>query len=307
MSAKIGIVNVLKPPGMTSMQVVKFLKKNLATGKAGHTGTLDPLAAGVLPICVGKATKVISFLCEDIKVYRGELILGRETNTHDREGEIVNKNNRWQSLNRKEIRNKFSRFIGDSKQIPPMYSAVHHKGKRLYELARDGKEVKRAAREISISSLEIVDINLPRIKFSVQCSRGTYIRSLVRDLGRELNTGAFLSFLLRTRSGPFKLQQSYIIEDIRNMAADGDFSFLKSPADPLSYPSAVIKMKAYKKTVNGAYLYPDDLEHYPSDLNEGDKVLLYDKDEQFLAIGSYTTDDTGFQLHPEKVFVSTLN
>ncbi|MFW6238741.1 MAG: tRNA pseudouridine(55) synthase TruB [Halanaerobiales bacterium] len=304
MSEKRGIINVLKPPGMTSMQVVTYIKKILPAKKAGHTGTLDPLAAGVLPICTGRATKVIPYLNEDIKIYRGELILGQETDTHDREGEVVHESDDWQNINQQKLSLVCKRFTGKIKQVPPMFSAVHHNGKRLYELAREGKNVKREAREIEIFSLKIVNFALPRVKFRVICSRGTYIRSLVRDIGRELNTGAFLSFLLRIRSGPFRLKESYIPEKIYTLVNADNFSFLKSPAYPLPYPHAIIKNSAYKKAVNGGFLYLDDLKHYPENLEPGEMVLVFDKDDNFISINSCYKEDSCIQLRPERVFLT---
>ena len=160
MSSNKGIINLIKPVGITSFQAVKEVKKIINVKKAGHTGTLDLLATGVLPICFGRATKVIQYLNETKKEYIAEITIGKTTETLDREGKIVSKTNKWRSLTDIEIKEVVNSFIGEIKQIPPMYSAVHHNGKRLYKLARKGKEVKREPRNITVFYIEILKIDL---------------------------------------------------------------------------------------------------------------------------------------------------
>src|SRR5690554_2376264 len=253
---KNGIINVIKPPGMTSYQVVARIKRIFDMKKVGHTGTLDPAAAGVLPICLGKATRVIPYMQEEEKEYIGELTLGVTSDTLDAEGKILNRNKGWHKLRISDLEEVLTEFKGRIKQIPPMYSAIHHQGKRLYELAREGKKVERKAREVVISKIKILDFEPPVVRLKINCSRGTYIRSLAADIGKKLEIGAILSFLIRMCSGPFKLEGAYTLEEIDQKRDD---SLL--PLDfPLNYPALIIKKSAEKKAVNGAPLYRGDLD-----------------------------------------------
>ncbi|MFW5998392.1 MAG: tRNA pseudouridine(55) synthase TruB [Bacillota bacterium] len=285
---KNGIVNILKPTAMTSRDIVGWTKKTLDCRKAGHTGTLDPLAAGVLPVCLNKATKVIPHLPEQKKEYIAEMTLGVTTRTLDKEGDIVNKNNKWKRLSIKQIKTVFSDFNGEIDQIPPMFSAIKVNGKRLYEIARKNKEVTRASRRVILYKLEILKINLPYIQFKVECSKGTYIRALVRDIGEKLETGAHLSFLVRTSSGPFTMKNAFTLKEI-------DSSILKKknldniiiPLDlPLNYPEMVIKEKSYKKAFNGNMLFKEDIKKgiNPEKLSQDDNILIYDINNNFIAI-----------------------
>jgi tRNA pseudouridine55 synthase len=235
-----GIINVLKPSGMTSHDIVNFIRKKLKIKKVGHTGTLDPNAAGVLPICLGKGTKITQYLIDDIKKYRCELTLGMETDTQDKYGTIVNKSDVKVSENK--ILNVIKSFQGEIKQIPPMYSAVKHKGKKLYELAREGKNIERDPRKVTIYNIDVINIkNNRRILFDVECSKGTYIRTLCNDIGRELGTYGYMSFLLRTRVGNFNLTDTVTIEEIEDLLLHGK---LENKILPLDYP-----LVGYKKII----------------------------------------------------------
>ncbi|GHU63570.1 tRNA pseudouridine synthase B [Clostridia bacterium] len=246
-----GILNVNKETGYTSHDVVAKLRRILGQKKIGHTGTLDPNASGVLPICLGKATKLCELFTDKDKTYQARLCLGVETDTQDMTGEILRK--KEVSCTEEEILHTFKKFLGKQEQIPPMYSAVKIKGKRLYELAREGKTVERTARKIEISSLVLQKIDLPYVDFEVVCSKGTYIRTLCADIGKNLSCGAAMFSLIRTRSGNFNLENSlYLtqIEDLWNKKSL--FEHILLIEDSLKYyPSMIILPEMEKSLVNG--------------------------------------------------------
>jgi len=199
-----GVVNIYKEKGYTSHDVVAIIRKRLGRVKTGHTGTLDPQAEGVLPICIGRATKLADYLMATDKSYRAELILGTTTDTDDHTGQILS----TCPVNYSEaaIQQAVAFFEGTYMQMPPMYSALKVDGKKLYELARKGKTVERKAREVKISSIAILEINQNRIWMDVDCSKGTYIRSLCADIGQKLGCGGCMGDLIRTKSGSFTLE-----------------------------------------------------------------------------------------------------
>ncbi|MFW5786883.1 MAG: tRNA pseudouridine(55) synthase TruB [Halanaerobiales bacterium] len=290
MSEMLGIINVLKPPSMTSFDVVNWIKKNLNIRKAGHTGTLDPLATGVLPVCINRATKIIPYLPEEEKEYIAEIHLGKSTNTLDAEGEIINEDEKWKNIKKSEFVHLLEQFKGEINQIPPMYSALKKNGKRLYELARKGKDIDREARKVKINQLQIINFDLPRIRLRVNCSRGTYIRSLARDIGNKLGTGAHLSFLVRTISGPFSINYSHSFNEIKNLDKEKNNSFIISADEVLNYPEVVVKNKFQKKAVNGAYLHLDELEIFPEQLLDNRRVLVYTENGRFISISEIEDD-----------------
>lgn len=221
-----GVINVLKPPGLTSHDVVNFIRKLTGQRKAGHTGTLDPGAAGVLPICLGKATKIIQFMDHN-KEYRAEITFGRATSTQDGFGEII-KTADCSLLTLEDINKGLQGFIGEIEQIPPMTSAVKYKGKKLYELARAGIEVERKKRKVRVYDIHIVDAfdlgtSTPRVIIDIKCSAGTYIRTICSDLGESLGYCAYMSFLLRTRAGSFKVSGALTLEELQELKEDGKF------------------------------------------------------------------------------------
>lgn len=297
MSELKGIINVIKPPAMSSFAVVKWIKKTLDVKKAGHTGTLDPKAAGVLPICLNRATKIIPYLPEESKEYYGELRLGITTDTLDSEGEIVEKNNNWKDTPINKIKKVFYSFKGNINQIPPMYSAVHYKGERLYKLARQGKNIERKPRKVNIKEIKILTINLPFVRFKVRCSKGTYIRSLVRDIGEKLEVGSYLTFLLRTRSGPFKLENSNTLPEIEKQKG------IVIPMDThLPYLTLTINKNAYKKAINGNILKKNDFKDWSSDLKEKKPISIYDPEGNFLSINEIILKSDEIICKPRRVF-----
>ncbi|MBW9151765.1 tRNA pseudouridine(55) synthase TruB [Clostridium estertheticum] len=207
-----GILNVFKPTGITSFDVVRLIRKISKVKKVGHAGTLDPEASGVLPVCIGKATKAIDYIMGDFKIYETELKLGVITDTYDREGKILKESEVNSGVD--EITLVINSFIGEIKQVPPMYSALKVNGKKLYELARAGIEVERQPRPITIYDINITDIKLPYIKFTVKCSKGTYIRSLCYDIGEKLKCGGMMWNLQRTATGQFHIDNAINVNEL---------------------------------------------------------------------------------------------
>ena len=232
-----GIINVLKPPGMTSSDVVVWIRKVLKIKKVGHTGTLDPGVVGVLPICVGKGTRIAEYITEQGKEYIAEVAFGVTTETQDSYGKKIRET--LPQLKRPDLERIVPIFIGKILQVPPMYSAVRKDGKHLYEYARKGISIERSPREVFIYRLNIeewFDGELPRAILNIECSKGTYIRTICHDLGQALGCGAHMSFLLRVRSGPFKLQKSWTLEEIEEAVRDGNFSFILPLTDGIDLP-----------------------------------------------------------------------
>lgn len=226
-----GVINVHKPVGMTSSDVVIWVRKHLNTRKVGHTGTLDPEVNGVLPICVGRATRLAEYLTNQGKSYRAEITFGIVTDTQDAQGEILR--SIQPEVKEDDFIKVLPQFLGSIQQIPPMYSAVRHQGKRLYDLARQGIEVERVSRTINIQRLEPLSWQegfYPKAVFEVDCSKGTYVRTLCQDIGEALGCGAHMSKLVRLRSGPFRLEDSWTFEEISKAIEEGKEDFL-IPAD----------------------------------------------------------------------------
>ncbi len=212
-----GVINVYKEKGYTSHDVVAIVRKTLNIKKVGHTGTLDPDAEGVLPVCIGQATKLADYIMAERKSYTAEITFGAETTTQDASGDIIKEYEYTFDENR--LREVIDTFKGEQTQVPPMYSAIKVNGKKLYELAREGKEIERKARKITIYDIRIVDIMPPnRAIIEIDCSKGTYIRSLCSDIGNKLGWGAFMSSLTRTASGKFKLNEAVKLDELKNAA-----------------------------------------------------------------------------------------
>ncbi len=218
-----GIINVLKPPGMTSSDVVVWMRKVLKIKKIGHTGTLDPGVAGVLPLCVGKGTRLAEYITEQGKAYLAEVTFGTTTDTQDAFGKVTQVVST--DLRQSDLERILPSFTGKISQIPPMYSAVRKEGKHLYEYARQGIAIERTPREVSIYKLKLekwYEEEFPRAILNIECSKGTYIRTLSHDLGQALGCGAHMSNLLRVRSGPFKIQESWPLEEIVKAASESN-------------------------------------------------------------------------------------
>lgn len=263
MSELHGIVVVDKPAGMTSAAVVARVKRALGVRRVGHTGTLDPMATGVLPLCVGEGTKIAGYLLAADKAYEGELHLGVETDTLDAEGQVTRQDpEAAAAVGEPQLRAAVAQLVGPGQQVPPMYSAIKKDGKRLHELARSGIEVQREARAIDIASFEILSFDPPRARFAVACSKGTYVRSLVADLGRSLGCGAHLRALRRTRAGRFELPDARTLEQVE---AGLEPSAVISPAEAISHlPALVVDPDSVFRVANGQKLRWRDLTETPA-------------------------------------------
>ncbi|MCD5410411.1 MAG: tRNA pseudouridine(55) synthase TruB [Clostridiales bacterium] len=282
-----GVINILKPPGMTSHDVVSFVRKTLNMKKVGHTGTLDPNAAGVLPICIGQGTKVSQFILDSVKSYRAELTLGLTSDTQDSYG-VISKQKET-DFDVETIRNAILSFKGDYMQTPPMYSAVRMNGKKLYELAREGIEVERKSRLVHIESIEIIYLKDNKVLFDVTCSKGTYVRTLCHDIGAKLGCGGIMSFLLRTKTGPFDLSTSVVLEEFRQNAE----KYILPIDFPLLHLGRIdINPRVAKLALNGARIsYLDFLSREPNIVTE-DILKIY-LESKFIGIASMKKDSEG--------------
>lgn len=287
-----GIINVLKPPGMTSSDVVVFLRRSLAVKKVGHTGTLDPEAAGVLPICLGKATKIADYIMHQNKVYRCEMKLGVETVTSDMTGKIISTSDNFPNLTK--IIDALNQFLGEIDQKPPMYSAIKVDGKKLYELARQGIELDIPPRRINIFSLTLLSFNPPdTVLFEVVCSKGTYIRSLCRDIGRYLGCGATMSFLLRTKTGSFFVQDSNTLDEILLAAKQGTLEKIILPIDTALQavmPSIILRHDCLEKVSQGNRVSIDLVINNISEIEQGQNCSIF-CDDTFMGIGYYAVEE----------------
>ena len=249
-----GIINVYKEKGFTSHDVVAKLRGICKQKKIGHTGTLDPDAVGVLPVCLGSATKLCDMLTDKEKEYIAVLLLGKVTDTQDTTGEVLSEATVTASV--EEVREAIFSFQGDYAQVPPMYSALKVNGKKLYELAREGKEVERVARDVVIHELEILEEDLPRVKIRVRCSKGTYIRTLCHDIGQKLGCGGAMESLLRSKSGQFHLEEAHKLSEIQTYADEGRLEELVIPVEKMfeKLPAVTAKEEALKALLNGNQL-----------------------------------------------------
>lgn len=280
-----GVLNIYKPQNMTSHDVVAIVRKALQTKKVGHTGTLDPMATGVLPICVGRATKIVDFIQNDKKTYRAEITLGIETDTEDCWGKTIKECP--VDVTDEQFSEAIMSFVGEISQVPPMYSALKVNGKKLYELARAGKTVEREARLRTIFDITIESINGTKATFSVTCSKGTYIRTLCSDIGKQLNTVAHMSGLERTQSGQFTLESALSIDDVKSLGLELQKQFV-AVDDALGFDKKIhISAKAKELIQNGVKI---DLMRYVSfDYFNEEYVLVYE-DKQFLALAQFIDD-----------------
>lgn len=235
-----GIINVNKPKGITSFDVIRKLRKILSLRKIGHTGTLDPLAEGVLLVCVGKATKLAQDIEAHSKEYVAEFELGYKTDTYDIEGTVIDKVENF-SVTKEKLLEVINTFLGNIKQIPPMYSAIKVNGQKLYDLARKGETIEREARNIFIESIELLEFDGKKAKIKCSVSKGTYIRSLIYDIGEKLGTFAVMTSLLRTKVGEETLDKSFTLAEIESLKNEGKENFITSVEDYFTYPKIYIE------------------------------------------------------------------
>lgn len=286
-----GVINVYKEKGYTSHDVVAIVRKTLNIKKVGHTGTLDPDAEGVLPVCIGQATKLADYIMAERKSYTAEITFGAETTTQDASGDIIKEYEYTFDENR--LREVIDTFKGEQTQVPPMYSAIKINGKKLYEIAREGKEIERKARKITVYDIRIAKINPPnKAIIEIDCSKGTYIRSLCSDIGNKLGWGAFMSSLTRTASGKFKLNAAVKLDELKNAAERGEAEkFIIPPDDVLSgYKRVTVSEKADKYLYNGGKIYGGYLK-YDKKPSDNEIVLGYDATGRLVGIYLYKFDE----------------
>lgn len=289
-----GVINVFKNKGMSSFDVVKKVRKVANEKKVGHTGTLDPEACGVLPVCLGKATKIIDYIMKAEKSYTVKFKLGIKTTTYDLEGEVIEQKD-WSHVKEDEVMSVIDTFEGDIMQVPPMYSALKKDGVRLYDLARQGIEVEREARKITIYDIKDINISLPYISMSVTCSKGTYIRSLCFDIGEKLQTGATMVELKRTKTSVFTEEDSINIDDLNEDNID---SYIVSMEDALNFYDKIFINKGYSKLfVNGVKV--GDKRALKSKPKLGALYRVYDENDIFIGLGKL--DEHGFKI--EKLLI----
>jgi tRNA pseudouridine55 synthase len=286
-----GIVNVLKPPGMTSHDVVGYLRRVYGLKKVGHAGTLDPGAAGVLPVFLGPATRLIEFTADADKAYRVELTFGYATDSGDDSGKVTATRTGFVLPDAGDIAAVLAAFLGDSEQVPPMHSAIKVGGQKLYALARAGVEVERRPRPITIAAIDLLKVADPVIVFDVSCSKGTYIRSLCADIGARLGCPAVMSFLVRTRVGDFTLAAARTLEEVAAAPAE---ALMPGDHAVRHLERVVLADEAAARFAHGQKLPCGDL--------AGDRPLaVYGRDGTLLGIGRRT----GPLLEPVKVFAPT--
>lgn len=323
-----GIINVYKEKGYTSHDVVAKMRGILRMKKIGHTGTLDPEAEGVLPVCLGKGTRLCDMLTDRSKTYRAVLLLGRETDTQDTTGTTLRE--RPVEVSEAQVEAAVLSFLGPYDQIPPMYSALKVNGKKLYELARAGKEVERKPRPVEILEIRVDEIRLPRVTMTVSCSKGTYIRTLCHDIGEKLGCGGCMESLLRTRVDRFELKDSLKLAEIEALRDAGALEAHVLAVDSVfaGLPALHTKPESDRLAHNGNFLLPEQVElaagadmlaEPHADANPGANpgvptasagtdrqpltgpVRLYDSQHMF--IGVYQYEETKQRYQPQKIFL----
>ncbi|MGL5694016.1 MAG: tRNA pseudouridine(55) synthase TruB [Peptostreptococcaceae bacterium] len=298
------IINILKPTGMTSHDVVSRVRRILNTKKVGHTGTLDPDASGVLPICIGKATKVSELILNKDKSYICELTLGMTTDTYDSSGVIVKRVADFK-VDENDIRKAFKTQVGEIEQLPPIYSALKVNGKKMCDLARSGKadEIVLKKRKINIKELNILSINDNKIMFYVKCSKGTYVRSICHDIGEILGCGGHMSFLLRTSSGRFNLENSITLEELEEFNLN---KILENHLYDIDYvlnnfKEVILKSSAVKYYSNGGII---DSKRFSTDnINEDDEFVRVYSEGDFLGVGKLLKENNTISLKSDKIFI----
>lgn len=296
-----GIVNIYKEKGYTSHDVVAVLRKVVGQKKIGHTGTLDPDATGVLPVCLGRATKVCELLTDHDKTYEALLLLGKTTDTQDISGEVLEERDPG-NLMEEEVRSCIESFIGEYDQIPPMYSALKVNGKKLYELAREGKTVERKSRKVQIHGIRILEMNLPHVRMEVDCSKGTYIRTLCHDIGEKLQVGGCMEELERTKVGRFLKEDAVTLDEVRQKMEQGEGAELFTPLDQIfaELPAVTVTDAKAWMSYNGNDL-PERFLLEKEAWTDGQEVRVYDSRKNFIGLYQYRAPKKLF--HIKKMFL----
>lgn len=296
-----GIVNIYKEKGYTSHDVVAVLRKVVGQKKIGHTGTLDPDATGVLPVCLGRATKVCELLTDHDKTYEALLLLGKTTDTQDISGEVLEEKNPAH-LTEEEVRSCIESFIGEYDQVPPMYSALKVNGKKLYELAREGKTVERKSRRVQIHGIRILEMNLPHVRMEVDCSKGTYIRTLCHDIGEKLQVGGCMEELERAKVGRFLKEDAVTLDEVRQKMEQGEGAELFTPLDQIfaELPAVTVTDAKAWMSYNGNDL-PERFLLEKEEWTDGQEVRVYDSRKNFIGLYQYRAPKKLF--HIKKMFL----
>ena len=295
-----GILNVYKEAGFTSHDVVAKLRGICRQKKIGHTGTLDPEAVGVLPVCLGSGTKLCDMLTDKSKEYEAVLLLGQVTDTQDVTGTVLEEHE--VTVDEEQAVEAIRSFVGAYEQIPPMYSALKVNGKRLYELARAGKEVERKGRPVEIHNIEILSVSLPEITFRVACSKGTYIRTLCHDIGQKLGCGGTMKSLKRTRVGIFTIDGALKLSQLEERAAQGMLEEKVIPVEAMftELPALTVKDAFARLIENGNAFYPGQAEESVR-TPDGGQVRVYDRKGRFYGIYAFSEEKERYQ--PVKMFL----
>lgn len=296
-----GIINIYKEAGFTSHDVVAKLRGIVKQKKIGHTGTLDPDAVGVLPVCFGNATKLCDMLTDKSKEYRACMLLGETSDTQDASGTILSRTQ--VNVNEEEVRDAVMSFVGEYDQIPPMYSALKVNGKKLYELARQGVEIERKPRRVEIHHIKIEEINLPRVTFSVGCSKGTYIRTLCADIGDRLGCGALMETLQRTRVGNFHIEQARKLSQIEELVRENRLEEYVIAPDAVfeEYESLTVMPEFDKVLLNGNKLYFKQVRAVRKRFEDGERTRVYASNGTFTGVYTYCEQEHCFK--PYKMFL----
>lgn len=283
-----GVINIYKEQGFTSHDVVAKLRGIVGQKKIGHTGTLDPDAVGVLPVCLGKATKLCDMLTDRDKTYEAVLLLGRTTDTQDVTGETIKECNAA-GLKEDQTAECIGGFVGGYAQIPPMYSALKVNGKKLYELAREGKTVERKPRNVTIYNIRILEMDLPRVRMEVSCSKGTYIRTLCHDIGEKLAVGGCMESLKRTKAGPFEIKDSLTLGQVEALKASGRLPEAVTAIDAMfsEYQKVFLKKEKAPLGYNGNVFGLSDISEGCSDFKDQEQIRVYDDKQAFIGIYEY--------------------
>ena len=296
-----GVINIYKEPGYTSHDVVARLRGITKQKRIGHTGTLDPDAEGVLCVCLGAATRICDMLTDATKEYLAKMRLGVSTDTQDMSGHIISE--RKVEVSDEAIYGCVMSFIGDIQQIPPMYSAIKHNGRKLYELAREGVEVERKPRRVKIYDIEIGDISIPYVTMRVTCSKGTYIRTLCNDIGEALGCGGAMEHLIRTRVGDFDITGASKLDYVEALMKEGRIGEILTPLTEVfgDLKSLKVNSSGSKKASNGNILEKGDISLHNIESADLEEVIITD-DKGFF-YGIYRFDAAGYIFRPVKMFL----
>ncbi|MGD9143059.1 MAG: tRNA pseudouridine(55) synthase TruB [Dehalococcoidia bacterium] len=291
-----GIFNINKPRGKTSFRIVARIRRLSGEKHVGHAGTLDPDATGVLPVGLGKGTRVIEYLMDNTKAYRARIEFGTATDTYDSSGKITQRGD-ISGINRKAVESALGKFRGDIEQIPPMYSAIKHRGQPLYKLAREGISIARKKRKVTIHKLKLVYWRKPVATVDIECSKGTYVRSLAHDLGEYLGCGAHLRNLVRNRSGIFSINDAISMQQLERAFRQGSWRQYILPVDSVlrDFPSVTVDDDSEKDIKNGKRIMLESVE------KQSKYCRAYSGDGRFLAILRRTPEKSVWQ--PKKVFI----